>query len=124
MLNAFRHQRGSHVRDRLGHRARVRCSTPFGINGEVTGVNDSTMPGAQTCSTPFGINGEVTAPFYLFENAGEIQGIFKVHCGSPLEGSILGHRDQGRQAQMFEIKGNTHRSSIENTCATTNRLEL
>ena len=38
----------------------ARCSTPFGINGSVTGVRAVRCPIAVMCSTPFGINGSVT----------------------------------------------------------------
>ena len=84
VLNAFRHQRTDHtfVVGRAG--LNPWCSTPFGINGRITGWNGErenrdwgvlnafrhqrtdhltkrpSMIGGLMCSTPFGINGRIT----------------------------------------------------------------
>ena len=84
VLNAFRHQRKGHPVPMTPHPWAIRaqrlsastegspvpssellakwtvCSTPFGINGRVTGNRAVTCISRSMCSTPFGINGRVT----------------------------------------------------------------
>ena len=61
MLNAFRHHRNSHHGTASGPVSFMKCSTPFGIIGILTGLKIVFGAALAMCSTPFGIIGILTS---------------------------------------------------------------
>ena len=70
VLNAFRHQRGSHFHEPGNIDLDHMCSTPFGIKEDRTLEREVVLFDRVQCSTPFGIKEDRTREFSDHQEAG------------------------------------------------------
>ena len=113
VLNAFRHQRGSHVCVGRQPSSACKCSTPFGIKGGRTIGMCRVLGRYGPCSTPFGIKGGRTRQLYTYRRLYRVLNAFRHQRGSHLPALDTDFSLCSWCSTPFGIKGGRTEVSLE-----------